>query len=66
MFHHQMKHLEIRQKYPATRRNFQLFSQCFIYDETVCQLLDITSRVSCFDILYPILLSLYSLFSHRP
>ena len=30
VFHHRMKHLEVRHKCSATRRIFQLFSQCFI------------------------------------
>ena len=31
VFHHQMKHLEVRQKYSAARRIFQLSSRCFIW-----------------------------------
>ena len=31
VFHDQMKHLEVRQKYSAARRIFQLSSRCFIW-----------------------------------
>ena len=31
VFHHQMKHLEVRQKYSAARRIFQLSSRCFFW-----------------------------------
>ena len=31
MFHHEMEHLEVRQKYTAARRIYQLSPQCFIW-----------------------------------
>ena len=55
MFHHQIKHLEVRQKYPAVRRIFNFPLSVSSGDETLRLLLDI---------LYPILR--YSPFSQRP
>ena len=57
MFHHQIKHREVRQKYPAARRIFNSPLSVSSGVETLRLMLDI---------LYPILLSLYSLFSQRP
>ena len=55
MFHHQIKHLEVRQKYPAARRIFNFPLSVSSGDETLRLMLDI---------LYPILR--YSPFSQRP
>ena len=55
VFHHQMKHLEVRQKYSAARRIFNsllgvtsgdetLHLMFDILHETLCQMLDIASQ----------------------
>ena len=41
MFHHQMKHLEVRQKYPAARRIFNSPLSVSSGDETLRLMLDI-------------------------
>ena len=41
LFHHQMKHLEVRQKYPAARRIFNYLLSISTGDETLRLMLDI-------------------------
>ena len=41
VFHHQMKHLEVRQKYSATRRIFNSLLGVSSGDETLCLMFDI-------------------------
>ena len=41
VFHHQMKHLEVRQKYPAARRIFNHLLSISTGDETLRLMLDI-------------------------
>ena len=42
VFHHDIKNLEVRQKYSATRRIFNsLLDRCLICDETLCLVFDI-------------------------
>jgi len=41
VFHQQMKHLEVRQKYPAVRRIFSSLLSVSSGDETLCLMLDI-------------------------
>ena len=40
-FHHQMKHLEIRQKYSAVRRTFNSLLSVSCGDKTLCLMLNI-------------------------
>ena len=40
-FHHQMKHLEVRQKFPAARRIFNSLLGVLSGEETLRQMLDI-------------------------
>ena len=40
-FHHQMKHLEVRQKFPAARRIFNSLLSVLSGDDTLRQMLDI-------------------------
>ena len=46
VFHHQMKHLEVRQKYSAARRIFNSPRSVSSGDETLCRMLEITSQMN--------------------
>ena len=48
VFHHQMKHLEVRQKYSATRRIFNSLLSVSSGDETLALMLDILHEVLIF------------------
>ena len=48
MFHHQMKHLEVRQKYSATRRIFNFLVGVSSGDETLRRMFDISSQTKSF------------------
>ena len=47
VFHHQMKHLEVRQKYSATRRIFNSLLGVSSGDETLRLMFDILLLVLC-------------------
>ena len=44
VFHHQMQHLEVRQKYSAARRIFNSLLGVSSGDETLCRMFDISSQ----------------------
>ena len=46
VFHHQMKHLEVCQKYSAARRNFNSLLGVSSGDETLCLMFDILSPIA--------------------
>ena len=48
VFHHQMKHLEVRQKYSAARRIFNSLLGVSSGDETLCRMFDISSQTKSF------------------
>ena len=47
MFHHQMKHLEVSQKYSATRRIFNFLLGVSSGDETLRLMFDILLEEGC-------------------
>ena len=47
MFHHQMKHLEVRQKYSAARRIFNSLLGVSSGDETLRLMFDILLLLQC-------------------
>ena len=47
VFHHQMKHLEVRQKYSATRRIFNFLLGVSSGDETLRLMFDILLEEGC-------------------
>ena len=48
VFHHQMKYLEVRQKYSAARRIFNFLLGVSSGDETLRRMFDISSRTKSF------------------
>ena len=50
VFHHQMKHLEVRQKYSAARRIFNSLLGVSSGDETLRLIFDILLQTSCAEI----------------
>ena len=48
VFHHQMKQLEVRQKYSAARRIFNSLLGVSSDDETLCRMFDISSQTKSF------------------
>ena len=48
VFHHQMKHLEVRQKYSAARRIFNSLLGVSSGDETLRLMFDILLHIHCF------------------
>ena len=48
VFYHQMKHLEVRQKYSAARRIFNSLFGVSSGDETLCRMFDISSQTKSF------------------
>ena len=50
VFHHQMKHLEVRQKYSAARRIFNSLLGVSSGDETPRLMFDILHEMSCLEV----------------